>query len=156
MTEFSNWGIEEFLDAILKYFSKYPARKEDFQGVQNLLEVEQREFKRYVNFCWFLVVPVIERVLEHYAALHHYFINVIPKQGSKTDSYYTKRIIAALNTPTTVKLHFLKSVGSLYTKFLTIMHSDQPLFHILYDKLSELIRSLMSCFVKPKLMEGKE
>ena len=122
MTEFSNWGIEEFLDVIFKHFSKYPARKEDVQGVQNLLEVEQREFKRYVNSRWLSLVPGIERVLEQYAALHHYFINVVPKQGSKTDSYYTKRIIAALNTPsTTVRLHLLKSVGSLYTKFLTIM-----------------------------------
>ena len=49
MTEFSNWGIEEFLDAIFKYFSKYPARKEDFQGVQKLLEIEQRESQRYVT-----------------------------------------------------------------------------------------------------------
>ena len=49
MTEFSNWGIKEFLDAIFKYLNKYPARKEDFQGMQNLLEVERREFKRYVN-----------------------------------------------------------------------------------------------------------
>ena len=101
------------------------------------------------------MVPVIERVLEQYAALHYYFTNVVSKQGSKTDSYYTKKIFAALNTPLTiVRLHFLKSFGSLYTKFLTIIQSDQPLIYLLYDELSELIRSLMSRFVKPKLIEG--
>ena len=57
MSEFSNWGIEEFLDSIFKYFSKYPARKDDFQGVQNLLEIEQREFKR----CQFSMAFIVSR-----------------------------------------------------------------------------------------------
>lgn len=155
MKEFSSWGVEEFLDAVFKYFSKYPARKEDFEGVQKLLEIEHKEFMRYVNSRWISLVPVIERVLEQYEALHHYFLSVVPKQSGKTDSFYAKRISAALNAPSTiVRLHFLKSVGSLYMKFLTFMQSDQPLIHLLYDELVELIRSLMARFVKPELIQG--
>ena len=60
-----------------------------------------------------------------------------------------------MKTPLTiVRLQFLKSVGSLFTKFLTHMQSDQPLIHLLYDELVELVKSLMARFVKPKLIEG--
>ncbi|CAM1293463.1 Uncharacterised protein r2_g255 [Pycnogonum litorale] len=46
ISEFDHWGIEGFLEAVFKYFNKYPARKEDVQGVQKLLDIEQKEFKR--------------------------------------------------------------------------------------------------------------
>ena len=95
-----------------------------------------KESSSVVNSRWLSLFPVIERVLEQYAALHHYFTNVVSKQDSKTDSYYTKKIFAVLNTPLIiVRLHSLKSFGSLYTKFLTIMQSDEPLIYLLYDQL---------------------
>lgn len=148
--QIDNWEIPEFLDAVFKYFHKYAARKEDFEEIQDLLEIEHNEFKRYVNSRWLSLVPVVQRVLQQYEALKHYFLELLPKKkDANIDGYYAKKILQTLRDPMTpVRLHFLMSVGNLYSKFVTLMQSDRPLIHVLYDELTELIRGLMGRFVK--------
>jgi hypothetical protein len=75
--------------------------------------------------------------------LKKYFVVTIPKEpNSKSvcsgDRY--KRIRAAVSDPTTlVYLNFIALVASNLTPFLKLFQKDEPLVHVLHDKLNELV-----------------
>jgi hypothetical protein len=59
------------------------------------------------------------------------------------------------DSSTLAYLHFIVYLSSCVTPFLTLFHTEDPLVHILYDSLNDLVRSLMLKFMKRDSVEGK-
>ena len=59
------------------------------------------------------------------------------------------------NVVTLVQLHFLRSVAGIFTEFLAFFQREEPLIHLLYDWMCELVRKIMGRFVKRSAFHGK-
>lgn len=159
MTHAANhWNIEDFLDTVFKFLHKYPARKEDFRGVQIEVGTKEEMIMRFVSNRWLTLIPVITRIINQWEALKEYFLKFIPESKIKSQlqshSYRFLRSVLT-DSSTLTRLHFLKSVGESFESFLKIMQVEEPLIHILYDELCKLIKSLLTRIVKPEKMQEK-
>ena len=68
-----------------------------------------------------------------------------------------KRIRSALLDPATLaKFNFVAFLASALTPFLKVFQTSEPLIHVLYEKLNELVRTLMLLFLKVDVVTGKE
>ena len=53
-------------------------------------------------------------------------------------------------------LHFVAYLAASLTPFLKLFQTDEPLVHVLYDKVNELTRTCLRMFLKPEVVEGNE
>ena len=142
------------------WFKLSAARREDYIEVQfaELLEVTGQFFVRPVTSHWLSLGAVCQRLVEQFPAISTYFLKTLPESKNKTacvgDQY--KRIKDALvNEATIVYLHFISFLAASLTDFVKLLQSCSPLVHILYDKLNELLCSVMVKFLKFDLVQGK-
>ena len=68
-----------------------------------------------------------------------------------------QRIVACLtDVTTTAYLNFITFLGVSLTYFLLVMFQKlEPLVHVLYEKLNEVLRLIMLRSIKAKLVGGK-
>lgn len=154
----NHWNIEDFLDTIFKFLHKYPARKEDFRGVQIEVGAKEEMLMRFVSNRWLTLIPVITRIINQWEALKEYFLKFIPecKIKSQFQSCSYKFLVSILTDSSTLtRLCFLKAIGESFENFLKIMQAEEPLIHILYDELCNLIKSLLTRVAKPEKMQMK-
>ena len=156
------FDIDQFANDIFAWFKLSAARREDYSEVQSeeLLETAGEFFLRPVSSRWLSMEPVCRRLIGQFPALKKYFITTLPKASNSKiicggDRY--KRIKAALVDPSTlVYLNFIAFVASNLTPFLTLFQKSEPLVHVLYEKLSQLVRTLMLTFMKAEVVGSKE
>lgn len=156
------FDIEQFSNDVFSWFKLSSARREDYNEVQSeeLLETAGEFFLRPVSSRWLSMEPVCRRLIEQFPVLKKYFMTTIPQAtNSKSicsgDRY--KRIKAAVSDPVTlVYLNFIAFVASNLTPFLTLFQKDEPLVHVLHEKLNELVRTLMLKFMKADIVGTKE
>jgi len=156
------FDIEQFSNDIFSWFKLSAARREDYSEVKSeeLLESTGEYFLRPVSSRWLSMEPVCRRLIEHFSTLKKYFITAIPKSSNSKllcsgEKY--KRITAVLSDPSSlVYLNFIASFASSFTPFLTLFQKSEPLVHILYEKLNELVRTLMLKFMKSDIVGAKE
>jgi len=73
-----------------------------------------------------------------------------------SESRYT-RIKQCLEDKTTlVYLHFVAYVAASLTPFLKLFQRDEPLVHILCDKVNEVTRICLRIFLKAEVVADKE
>jgi len=90
---------------------------------------------------------VCRRVIEQYA----WKTGMIPSSESR----YT-RIKQCLEDKTTLAyLHFVAYVAASLTPFLKLFQRDEPLVHILYDKVNEVTRICFRMFLKTEVVAEK-
>lgn len=156
------FDVEQFSNDVFSWFKLSSARREDYREVQSeeLLETVGEFFLRPVSSRWLSMEPVCRRLIEQYPVLKKYFLETIPRGPSGqlpiTGDRY-KRIKSALTDPSTlVYLNFIAFHALQFTPFLTFFQKSEPLVHILYDKLNELVRTLMLLFMKGEIVGTKE
>lgn len=145
-----HWGIEEFLLDIHQWFKYSAPRREDYSKVQELLDIDEHAFMRYVSSRWLSMVPVIQRVLEQYEGLREYFLKFLPQHEARTckNNQRYKQIENHLKDKMTLtKLHFVKSVGLNVTDFLTKFQKEGPLIHLLHAELCDMLLRLLQKFM---------
>ena len=140
----------------LFYFLKAsPCRKEDFFETQLGLGLDEGMFIKHVQSHWLTLIPAVKRVLKNWEAVEKYFLIELPRmmakekrEASLKNNERYKRICHKLKDPEVlVQLHFLQNLESVFHPFL--FQKEEPLIHILYHKLSELLRTIMFRFLKP-------
>jgi len=63
---------------------------------------------------------------------------------------------ALVDKATIVNLHFVAFLASSLTPFLKLFQTSEPLIHVLYEKVNELVRTLMLLFLKVDTVGAKE
>ena len=113
-------------------------------------------FIKHVQSRWLTFIPAVKRVLICWDAVEKYFLVELPritakekKEASMKKNERYKRIWQDLKNPETfVQLHFLQNLESVFHPFLPLFQKVEPLIHMLYHKLSELLRTIMFRFLK--------
>ena len=157
-----SFDVDQFSNDIFFWFKLSAGRREDYAEVQieELMEQSGQYFVRPVSSRWLSLGPVCERLIEQYPAMTTYFLKAFPgktinKAACAGDRY--KRIRAALEDESTiVYLNFVAFLASNMTEFIKLFQRSEPLVHILYDKLNELIRRMMYKFLKSDVVKDKE
>ena len=107
-------------------------------------------------------MPAIERILVQLPAAQKYFLDFLPhkKEYEKTlpkNKRYI-RIQNLLKNENTLKIQmcFLKSLGPIFTDFLTIFQQIGPLVHSLFKQLKEMLGNILRRFIKTEEIKDKE
>ena len=107
-------------------------------------------------------MPAIERILAQLPAAQKYFLDFLPhkKEYEKTlpkNKQYI-RIQNLLKNENTLKIQmcFLKSIGPIYTDFLTILQQIGPLFHLLFKHVKEMLKKYICRFIKAEEIKDKK
>jgi hypothetical protein len=148
------FDVDQFANDIFFWFKLSAARREDFANIQidELLEETGQYFIKPVASRWLSLGTVCKRLVKQYPALLTYFLKTFPKSpNSKAacqgDRY--KRIKTALEDKATASyLHFVSFPASSLSEFVKLFQTNEPLVHVLYDKLNELVRNVMLKFMK--------
>ena len=108
---------------------------------------------------WLSMKPVGMRVLDQLDNLKKYFLEFLPKQKGfrhangvgRTERY--NRISEILKHPLTeAYISFMVFIANDFEAFLRRFQFDQPMIHVLFDGIVELIRGLLTKFLKKKKM----
>jgi len=157
-----SFDVDQFANDVFFWFKLSAGRREDYAEVQvdELIEHSGQYFVRPVSSRWLSLGVVCERLIEQYPAMTTYFLKTFPgktinKAACAGDRY--KRIKAALEDESTiVHLNFVAFLASSVTDFVKLFQRCEPLVHILYDKLNELIRRMMLKFLTSDVVKDKE
>ncbi|XP_015930082.1 uncharacterized protein [Parasteatoda tepidariorum] len=141
--EFGEVGKELIVD-IYSFFKKYPARWEDFSSIQQKLCLEKNRFIKHSSTRWLTLGPAAERLLSQWLAVEEYFFKFIPlKNQSLMKCPKYKHISESLKyVDIKVELVFLTESAVLFEPFLKTFQKSEPLIHILYSEISELLKKI--------------
>ncbi|CAF1225658.1 unnamed protein product [Rotaria sordida] len=156
----TSWFIDESINDIWFWFSRSPARREDFVSVAiSINESYSRFVNRFVETRWIEIGTVIERIVDQWNVITEYFLPYLPKFDKKielNDKYI--RIKNFINDKSTlVKFHFILFIyRTVFKKQLVWFQQEQPLVHLLYNECCSLLRNVLLSFVKEELIRDKE
>ena len=126
------------------------------------MEIHQNLFLRHINFQWLTLLPAIERISDQLPAAQKYFLDFLPhkKQYEKTlpkNKQYI-RIQNLLKNENTLKIQMcvVKSIGPIFTNFLTIFQQIGPLVHLLFKHLKEMLGNIFYRFIKTEEIKDKK
>ena len=144
-----DFDVEQFSNDIFFWFKLSAARREDYAEIQcaELLEEAGQFFMRPVASRWLSMGPVCDRLIGQYPAMSKYFLKTLLAGSNKAtcDRDRYKRIKKTLQDESTlVYLNFVSFLASSLSDYVKLFQKSDPLVHILYDKLNEVVRNMMS------------
>ena len=102
---------------------------------------------------WLSLEACVNRILEQYLALTHYFTLT----ANEDPSHSNDRILASLrNRFVQAYLEFLSFQLSRFNGFNRLFQSERPLLHILKREVESLMRSIASDFMKLDIVKAME
>ena len=124
--------------------------------MENLTEVSVEFMKKHGPTRWLGMKLVGVRALEQLPNVKEYFLKFLPNQkGFKTSERY-ERIVSQLKNPLIDPyLSFMIFVSQDFEKFLKVFQYEQPMIHVLWLKIVEFLRSLMTKFIARKNLQNE-
>ena len=130
------------------------ARREDYASLRELTNVVARYATKHTSTIWLSMKYVSISLLEQHPNLKEYFLKFLPKTNQynelkKTERY--QRIKSILASPMSeVYLAFCAFATGDFESFLLWFQNDQPMIHMLYDGMFNLLTNLMKKFIRKK------
>lgn len=152
-----SFNIDSFVIDINFFFKLSAARRADYLDIGSLTKVTSHFLQKHSSTRWVTLKKVCVRLLDQFENLKRYFLEFLPttatfKQSVKETERY-KRIKESLQASLTIPyISFIAFVASDFERFLTMFQSTRPMIHILHSEMTRLLRTLMSKFVKSKLL----
>lgn len=162
----TDWELKTFMKSAHKLFEKSPARRSDFIFVNETYNESgstdntQIEFpKPFCGHRWLENGPVLTRLIGMLTNLQKYvnYINRQPKSKRiSTQSFHV--IETALQGDESLnlsyaKLEFSNFICRLIEPFLTKFQGQRPMAPFLYEDVSEILSTIMNCFLKCSIVE---
>ncbi len=150
----TEWDCGKYLKSLHTLLKDVPARRADY-------EKSCRSEPQYpLKFCthrWVENSKVVKRALEIHEDVKKFVSDVHAGKYNKkeidTDSF--KRVESMIADPLlTAKLACFESVSGVIEQFLTKYQTDEPMVPFLCGDLAEMVRKLMSRFIKPSVLDG--
>ena len=96
---------------------------------------------------WLTLVPALERILKIWEAGCQYFLKDLPQRSKETIFYsllkknarYQRMCQFLSGKEYKLQLQFLSDVGLLLKPFRKQFQAQEPLIHLLYSELSDLL-----------------
>ena len=157
-----NIDLDQFACDIYLFFKLSSARREDYSDLGKITEVAAAYTVKHSSTRWLSLKFVCIRILEQWDNLKQYLLVFLPKQKNfvreiKETARY-KRIVQNLKSNLTLSyLAFVVFIAHSFDDFLVLFQSSEPLIHILYEQMKDLLTKIMSYFIKKKyLVEEKD
>ena len=139
------------------------ARQEDYLVAKDLHESHKSKNVSYLfaqKFCghrWLENGAALKRAIEINQNLKVYFQDLKEKKNIPTNDDYFTTAIDKLGSPMHVAaLHFSLCISNEIEPYLVLFQVERPLAVFLFEKLKELLVSLMESFVKPEVLAKKD
>ena len=153
--KFLNFDVEQFIVDINTFFKLSSAHREDFRALEEVTELPAHFTIKHSSTRWVTLKRLAVRLLKQWKNLTEYFLVYLPKQSNfkwKNEIKENKRyqcIKESLESELTQPyLSFIAFVSQDFDSFLYHCQSDEPLIHILYQKMGDLLFNLMNTFCK--------
>ena len=138
-------GLEDLCRDIFAHFHRSSKRQNVYQEFQQFFNVEPHQLLSPGQTRWLLLEACVNRILEQYIALQHYFVLVT----NEDPTHSNERILKSLDNKFNLAyLEFLSHQLERFNNFNRLFQGERPLLHCLKDEVEGLIRSIASDFMK--------
>ena len=151
---------EQLAIYLFYFFKRSPCKREDFIDIEMELGFDEELFIRHVQCRWLTLIPALKMLVKNFEPLCEYFLKELPKTASqnktiklleKNETY--NRICRTLKAPATlIQMNFLINLEPLYDRFLKLFQREDPLIHILYSEMKDLLKAYMLRFLKSSVV----
>lgn len=132
-----------------------PGRSQDYQEIQVEMDLPEELFIKHSQVRWLSIGPALPRIVDQWDGIKT-CVSQLEKDSKKTHRSINFKIIReAVNRPDMkVKFHFLLSVIPLFEKFLKVFQTDQPMIHVLYGRMKDLVYTILRRFMKGDIVNN--
>lgn len=154
-----DFEYDGFACDICFFFKISAARREDFQTMSLETDLETDNFIRHSKIRWLSIGKVAQRIVDQWPNILEYFIKFVPaqkeqqfKKVQKTDRF--RSILKVIkNEESKIFLLFAIYICSLVEEFIKLFQSSEPVIHLLYPAIGDLLYKIMSNFVPTKELQ---
>ena len=137
---------EDLYRNIFNYFSRSSLRQHKLKKFQMFFQISPHKMS-FGQTRWLSLEQCVSRMLEQWDALTLHFSSIVAEK--RNPSYVTDSILQNSKNPfIKAQMKFLQVQLHRKNEFNTSFQSDQPLLHALHEKVCQLLKELMSDFVK--------
>lgn len=145
-------GIEDLVRDIYNYIGNSPKRVETLKEFQKFTQTKIKKILHPSQTRWLSLHMVVSRIIEQYQPLKLFFVDAVANDGLAT----AENILTKLHDPLVYAiLLFLDYILPLFNNFNAEMQSRDPKLYSLYDRVTELYKTLLHCFVKREVVFNK-
>ena len=150
--ESTSWDIKSVLKGSYQILHDTPTRRDDYTSI-----TVSETFP--LSFCatrWIEDRAVADRLIElwdNITKIIAYWEKLPKSKQPSSKSFFN--VCKAVKDPLTVsKLQYFSYVTSHFEPYLTPYQTDQPMLPYMYDDILELIKNILSPFLKPSVIEN--
>ncbi|KAI8117673.1 SCAN domain-containing protein 3 [Lucilia cuprina] len=136
--------VETLTRNIYNYLSNSPKRFDQFQAIQELLEIKPKKILHPCQTRWLYLEAVVVRILNLFEPLKIYFSFA----ANVDDIDNAKNILDDLNDSNQIYLSFLKYILEIVNKINKVFQSESTEIHTLYNQIERLVKIILSNFIK--------
>lgn len=142
-------GIDQYEQETEELFKVSPGRRQDYKEIQVELDLAEELFIKHSQVRWLSIGPALQKFVDQWDGIKTYVLQLDKDTEKTPKSIDFKLIREAVNRQEMkVKFHFLLSVIPLFEKFLKDFQTDQPMIHVLYSRMKDLVYTILRRFVK--------
>ena len=144
-------NIDDLLVDIFYQFHYSVKRKAVFREYQEFCGTQMQCILKHATTRWLSLQRCIHRTISQWLALKSYFLSHedVEKAG------HVKRIASSLkSTEVLLYMHFLDFILGPLNTFNTLFQSEQSKVVVLHDEMAHLIQSILTKFVKARIMKS--
>jgi hypothetical protein len=155
-----SFSFDSFFNDVSFFFKLSSARREDYASVAKIAGMVAQFAVKFGSTRWLCMKYVGVRALEQWPILKEYFLTFLPKQPgfkssvAKTERYARLQLILR-NPDSELYMAFMVFAAQDFDSFLKQFQYEQPMIHMLHPAMVDLIRKIMSRFVKAKYLKDE-
>ena len=150
--ESTSWDVKSVLKGSYQILHDTPARRDDYTSITG-----SETFP--LSFCatrWIEDRAVADRLIElwdNITKIMAYWEKLPKSKQPSSKSFFN--VYKAVKDPLTVsKLQYFSYIASHFEPYLTLYQTDQPMLPYMFDDILELIKNILSLFLKPSVIEN--
>lgn len=138
-------GLEDLCRDIFAHFHRSSKRQDTYKEFQEFFNVEPHQLLSHGQTRWLSLEACVNRILEQYEALKHYFVMA----ANEDPTHSNDRIVKSLHNKFNLAyMEFLSYQLQRFNAFNRLFQGESPLLHILKNEVEDLVRSIASDFMK--------
>ena len=140
-------SLEDLCRNIYSHFNASSQRTDALREFQEFFEADQHKILQASQTRWLSMKQCVDRIIEQYDVLTHYFINVVFQDPTHTNDMILKSL---KNKFTLASLEFMSFNFGRLTSFNTLYQSEIPLLHELESEVRRLLKGIHLDFLDLK------
>ena len=146
--DLSGIDIEECCIDHFYWFDKSTKRKGQLDQYSIFCDTTYRGFIKHINVRWLSLQNAVERILQMFAATSSYF-----RSEEMAEARFTRLRKLYEHPMFEIQLFFFQAVLPVFTTFNLFLQRDAPQIYILHSQMQNLLKKLLSKFIKPVVIQ---